>query len=121
MDKIYQKVKANSKFFKMLEEYNMSGQPTTATVSGANPGTLPVVPQAGAATGNMDPKIIAAQKAAADKARKAQTDAAKAELAELQKSAKNFPAQQKMVNDRIKALQTAIKDAGKLSAVTPLQ
>jgi len=121
MDKIYQKVKAKSKFFKMLEEYNMSGLPTTSTPAGANPGTLPVTPQPGATTGGIDPKVIAAQKLAADKAKKAQTDAAKAELAELQKAAKNFPAQQKMMNDRIKNLQTAIKDAGKLSAGTPLQ
>ena len=120
MDKIYQKVKANSRFFKILEEYNMSGQPTTSTPAGANPGTLPVTPQPGAATGNIDPKVIAMQKAAADKAKKAQVAAAQAELTELQKTAKALPAQQKTVADRIKALQTAIKDAGKLSAATPL-
>lgn len=117
MDTIYEKVKANSKFFKMLEDYNVTGQPT---VPGASPGTLPVEPQIGAATGNMDPKVIAAQRAAQQKTQKAQVDAAKAELANLQNTAKNLPAQQKAVADRIKALQQTIKNAGKLSAATPL-
>ena len=120
MEDVYSKVKAKSKFFKMLEQYNMSGDPTTATMSGANPGTLPVVPQAGTATGGMDPKVIAAQKIAQQKAQKAQADAAKAELTNLQKVAKDIPSQQKAVADRIKALQTTIKNAGKMSAASPL-
>lgn len=120
MDKIYQKVKAKSKFFKMLEEYNMGGQPTTSTPAGANPGTLPVTPQPGTATGGVDPKVVAMQQAAAKKAKEAQAKAAQAELAALQKAAKDFPAQQKMMNDRIKALQATIKGATTTSASSPL-
>lgn len=120
MDQVYNKVKAKSRFFKILEEYNLSGQPTTTTAAGANPGTLPVTPQAGATTGGIDPKVIALQKAAQDKAKKAQVDAAKAELTNLQNVAKGIPTQQKDVANRIKALQQTIKDAGKLTAATPL-
>ena len=47
MDPIYEKVKANSKFLKIVDEYtNLSGQPTTATQDGANSGTLPTQTQA---------------------------------------------------------------------------
>ena len=120
MEDVYNKVKTKSKFFKILKEYNMSGDPTTATLPGANPGTLPVTPQPGTATGGMDPKVIAAQAAAQQKAQKAQIDAAKAELTNLQKTAKDLPTQQKAVADRIKALQLTIKNAGKISAATPL-
>jgi len=120
MEDVYNKVKAKSKFFKMLEQYNMSGDPTTATMSGANPGTLPVVPQAGMATGGVDPKVIAAQKKEQQNLLKAQADAAKAELTNLQKVAKDIPSQQKAVADRIKALQTTIKNAGKMDAASPL-
>ena len=60
MDHIYEKVKANSKFFKIIKEYtNMSGQPTTATVSGANPGTNPTQTQP------VDLKLLDANKKAA--------------------------------------------------------
>lgn len=120
MEDVYNRVKAKSRFFKMLEQYNMGGDPTSTTPPGANPGTLPVVPQPGTVTGGMDPKVIAAQKAAQQKAQKAQMDAAKAELTNLQKTAKDLPTQQKAVADRIKALQLTIKNAGKLSAASPL-
>jgi hypothetical protein len=60
MDPIYEKVKANSKFLRIAEEYtNLSGQPTTATMSGANPGTRPTQTQA------VDPKVLDANKKAA--------------------------------------------------------
>ena len=75
MDCIYEKFKSNSKFLKIAEEYtNLSGQPTTATTSGANPGTQPVQTQA------IDPKIKAAEKLQADAAKKA----AQAELTAIQ-------------------------------------
>jgi hypothetical protein len=60
------------------------------------------------------------QQAAAKKAKEAQAKAAQAELAALQKAAKDFPAQQKMMNDRIKTLQATIKGASTSSASSPL-
>jgi len=60
MDHIYEKVKDSSKFFKIIKEYtNMSGQPTTATASGANPGTNPTQTQP------VDLKLLDANKKAA--------------------------------------------------------
>jgi len=118
MEHIYEKVKSNSKFFKALEDYNLAANPTaTGANPGANPGTLPVTPQAGAATGGIDPKVIAAQKAAQAAATKAQVDAAKKELDALKKSA---PATAKATADRMKQLDTIIKNAGKMSAAAPV-
>lgn len=108
MDTIYEKVKAVSKFYKVLEQYNVSGMATTATPAGANPGTLPVTPQAGTMTGGMDPKIIAAQKAS----QAAQKKAAQAELDALKKAVP-------LNTQRIKQLQDII--SGKLTAAAPLR
>lgn len=70
MEHIYEKVKANSKFLKIIGEYtNMTGMATSA---GANGGTNPTEPQ--------DPKVITANKLKMDAERKA----AQAELIALQ-------------------------------------
>ena len=100
MDHIYDKVKSNSKFLKIAEVYtNLSGQPTTATASGAYPGTNPaqVMPT--------DPKLQAAQKTQADAAKKA----AQAELTAIQ-------AKTNVDQKRVKELQSVI--AGKPVAPT---
>ena len=87
MDHIYEKVKASSKFFKIIKEYaNMTGM---ATAAGANAGTNPTEPQ--------DPKVITANKLKAD----AEKKAAQAEIQALQASA---PANQK----RLKELQSIV-------------
>lgn len=92
MDPIYEKVKANSKFLKIVKEYtNLSGQPTTATTSGANPGTQPTQTQA------VDPKLQAAQKTQADAAKRA----AQAELTAIQ-------AKTNVDQKRVKELQGVI-------------
>lgn len=60
MDHIYEKVKASSKFFKIIKEYsNGGGQPTSTTPSGANPGTAPTQTQP------VDLKLLDANKKAA--------------------------------------------------------
>jgi len=61
MDHIYEKVKANSKFFKIIKEYsNGGGQPTSPGANpGANPGTAPTQTQP------VDPKLLDANKKAA--------------------------------------------------------
>ena len=70
MDHIYEKVKASSKFFKIIKEYaNMTGM---ATAAGANAGTNPTEPQ--------DPKVITANKLKMDADKKA----AQAELSAIQ-------------------------------------
>lgn len=70
MDHIYEKVKASSKFFKIIKEYaNMTGM---ATAAGANAGTNPTEPQ--------DPKVITANKLKMD----ADKRAAQAELLAIQ-------------------------------------
>ena len=70
MDHIYEKVKASSKFFKIIKEYaNITG---LATAAGANAGTNPTEPQ--------DPKVITANKLKIDADKKA----AQAELQALQ-------------------------------------
>lgn len=100
MDHIYEKVKSNSKFLKIVSEiYNLSGQPTSATASGANPGTKPtqVMP--------VDPKLQAAQKTQADAAKKA----AQAELTAIQ-------AKTNVDQKRVKELQSVI--AGKPTVPT---
>ncbi len=109
MEDIYKKVVSKGKFTKLLKEYNLSGSPTTATASGANPGTLPVTPQpqASQATGGMDPKIIAAQKTAKD----AQKKAAQAELDALKK-------QDPLNKKRMQELQNIV--SGKLQATKPV-
>ena len=87
MDHIYEKVKASSKFFKIIKEYaNVTGM---ATAAGANAGTNPTQPQ--------DPKVITANKLKAD----AEKKAAQAEMQALQAS---VPANQK----RLKELQSII-------------
>ena len=70
MDHIYEKVKASSKFFKIIKEYaNPTGM---ATAAGANAGTNPTEPQ--------DPKVITANKLKMD----ADKRAAQAELSAIQ-------------------------------------
>ena len=70
MDHIYEKVKASSKFFKIIKEYaNVTGM---ATAAGANAGTNTTEPQ--------DPKVITANKLKAD----ADKRAAQAELSAIQ-------------------------------------
>jgi hypothetical protein len=70
MDHIYEKVKASSKFFKIIKEYtNMTGM---ATAAGANAGTNPTEPQ--------DPKVMTANKLKMDADKKA----AQAELTAIQ-------------------------------------
>lgn len=92
MDHIYKKVKANSRFLRIAEEYtNLSGQPTTATMAGANPGTQPTQAQA------VDPKLQAAQKTQVDASKKA----AQAELTAIQ-------AKTNVDQKRVKELQTII-------------
>ena len=60
MDHIYEKVKANSRFLRIIGEYtNLSGQPTPTTTSGANPGTNPTQTQP------VDLKLLDANKKAA--------------------------------------------------------
>lgn len=108
MEDIYKKVVSKGKFTKLLREYNLSGSPTTATASGANPGTLPVTPQppqASQATGGMDPKIIAAQKAAKD----AQKKAAQAELDALKKAGPMNQARMKQLQDIVSGKLQATK------------
>jgi hypothetical protein len=71
MEHIYERVKANSKFFKIIKEYAIN--PTgMATADGANAGTNPTQPQ--------DPKVITANKLKAD----ADKRAAQAELSAIQ-------------------------------------
>ena len=107
MEDIYKKVVSKGKFTKLLKEYNLSGSPTTATASGANPGTLPVTPQpqASQATGGLDPKIIAAQKAAKD----AEKKAAQAELDALKKAGPMNQARMKQLQDIISGKMQAAK------------
>ena len=70
MDHIYEKVKASSKFFKIIKEYaNVTGMPTAP---GALAGTNPTEPQ--------DPKVITANKLKMDADKKA----AQAELTAIQ-------------------------------------
>ena len=92
MDHIYEKVKANSRFLRIIGEYtNLSGQPTSATASGADSGTNPTQVQP------IDPKIAAAQKIQADAAKKA----AQAELSAIQ-------AKTNVDQKRVKDLQSII-------------
>lgn len=107
MEDIYKKVVSKGKFTKLLREYNLSGSPTTATASGANPGTLPVTPQPQAAqtAGSPDPKIIAAQKAAKD----AEKKAAQAELDALKKAGPMNQARMKQLQDIISGKMQAAK------------
>lgn len=107
MEDVYKRVVSKGRFNKLISEYNLSGSPTTATASGANPGTLPVTPQPSQATGGMDPKIIAAKKASTDAAKKA----AQAELDALKKA---DPLNKK----RMKELQDIA--SGKLQPTSPV-
>ena len=94
MDHIYEKVKASSKFFKIIKEYaNMTGM---ATAAGANAGTNPTEPQ--------DPKVITANKLKMDADKKA----AQAELTAIQ-------AKTNVDQKRLKELQSII--AGKPAQV----
>lgn len=112
MDTAYQRVKANSKFFKILEQYNLSSQPTaTGAALGSQPASLDT--SVAGQTGQIDPKVVALQKASQQKMQKAQADAAKAELAALQATQKTLPQQQTAVAKRIKELQQAVRNVGK--------
>ena len=94
MDHIYEKVKASSKFFKIIKEYaNITGM---ATAAGANAGTNPTEPQ--------DPKVITANKLKMDADKKA----AQAELTAIQ-------AKTNVDQKRLKELQSII--AGKPAQV----
>ena len=94
MDHIYEKVKASSKFFKIIKEYaNITGM---ATAAGANAGTNPTEPQ--------DPKVITANKLKMDADKKS----AQAELTAIQ-------AKTNVDQKRLKELQSII--AGKPAQV----
>lgn len=84
MQHIYEKVKAKSKFYKVINELNLSGQPTT---SGAAPGAL-----AGAAPGVITPGSTGASTQVV----KAQADVKKSE--EALKKASKIQAQQEINN-----------------------
>lgn len=94
MDHIYEKVKASSKFFKIIKEYaNITGM---ATAAGANAGTNLTEPQ--------DPKVITANKLKMDADKKS----AQAELTAIQ-------AKTNVDQKRLKELQSII--AGKPAQV----
>ena len=94
MEHIYERVKANSKFFKIIGEYaNMTGMATSA---GALGGTNPTEPQ--------DPKVITANKLKmdADKLKMdAEKKAAQAELSAIQTKTN-------VDKERVKKLQSII-------------
>ena len=88
MEHIYERVKANSKFFKIIKEYAIN--PTgMATSAGALGGTNPTEPQ--------DPKVITANKLKMD----ADKRAAQAELSAIQTKTN-------VDRERVKALQSII-------------
>ena len=96
---IFEKVKASSKFLKLIEQYtgNMSGQPTA---SGAAPGALPganpgvVTPTAAIAA---NPKVNTAQK----NLKKSQDDLLKAQKQQAQQEINN-------INNQINQLKAAL-------------
>lgn len=98
MDHIYEKVKANSKFLKVIEAINMSGMPTTSGANpGANPGTAPVTPGTGT-TAAVNPALA-----------KTQQDMAKAQEKEKALLKQQAQAELNAIQTRTKQLQDILR------------
>lgn len=115
MDQVYEKVKANSKFFKLLKEINLSGMPTP---SGALPGALPGASGGTApttTTGNVNTavnKAMATLKKDEEALKKAQKTQAQQEINNINNQMKGWTAQANSTDPAQKtAAQAAIKDA----------
>jgi hypothetical protein len=103
MDFNYQNVKISSKFLKILEQYNLSGQASTSgaapgAVAGANPGV--VTPGA-----TVNPALQKAQKNAADAAKKVGDEARR----QAQMDLNTFQQQLKAASAGVNSPDPAIK------------
>lgn len=114
MEHIYEKVKATSKFFKVIKELNLSGQPTASGAApGAAPGALPGVVTPGSTGAST--QVVKAQadvKKSEDALKKASKLQAQQEVNNIQTQMKQYTAMSNS-NDPAQKMQAqaAIKDA----------